>query len=372
MLNKLQILYKDDMNHDIAIIGAGPIGIELAAELKRLKIDYVHLEAGPIGSTINWYAPGTHFFSSAERIAISGVPLETANQQKPTREEYLSYLRSVVRQFDLKIETFQKVSDIVSETNGFKLKVSSSPQGVGGPQSELLEKPSTALFTRKISAQKIILAIGDMHLPNLIEVPGEELPHVSHYLKEPHLYFGKDVLIVGGKNSAVEAAIRLYRIGAKVSLCYRGRALDKDRIKYWLFPELEWLIKKKFIRFYPSTTVIELKRTQALLQQEEDESFLVPCDFVLLLTGYRQDTSLFERAGVILEGPGRVPVYNRATMETNVPGLFVAGTAAAGTQSSGVKEFIETSHIHVNKIVSAITGRKPPDEILPDESSLES
>jgi thioredoxin reductase (NADPH) len=327
---------------DVLIVGGGPIGIELAIALKLRGIRYVQLEAGQIGSTIGWYAPQTHFFSSPERIAIAGVPLQTLDQTKATREEYLNYLRAVVLQFDLRIETFERV-------------VSLRKAADGGFEVTSIRAESE----RRWRARKVVLAIGDMHRPRRINVPGEDLPHVSHYFGDPHQYFRRRVLIVGGQNSAVEAAIRCYRIGAQVTLSYRGRELDEKRIKFWLLPEIRSLIRDGRLTYLPNTIVREIRGDRVVLDPPAE----VEADVVLLLTGYEQDTDLFEQVGVTLDGAGRRPRFDERTMETDVPGLFVAGTGSAGTQLGGVKEFIETSHVHVDRIVAALTSSAPPREV---------
>ena len=311
----------------VLIIGAGPIGIELAVRLRQAKIDYKQVDAGAIGSTIAWYAPQTHFFSSPERIEIAGVPLQTLDQSKATREEYLTYLRTVVLQFGLEISTFERVLSIEP---GFVV--------------------STTREERR--ADNIVLAIGDMHRPNLLAIPGEDLPHVSHYFADPHRYFRRRVVIVGGRNSAVEAAIRCVRVGARVTLVHRAEALPQDHIKFWLYPEIAAMIRERRITFMPSADVTAIDGDAVTLATGER----IACDDVLLLTGYRQDTTLFEKAGVGLVGPNGRPQFDERTMETNVRGIYVAGTAAAGTQVSGTKEFIETSHVHVDRIVAALTG----------------
>jgi len=332
---------------DVLLIGAGPIGIELAVALKARGIRYVHLDADQIGSTIAWYAPQTHFFSSPERIAIAGVPLQTVDQTKATREEYLNYLRAVVLQFNLEIETFERVMSLRKNADGWFDASSVRASG-----------------ERQWRARNVVLAIGDMHRPRRIGVPGEDLPHVSHYFGDPHLYFRRRVLIVGGQNSAVEAAIRCYRVGADVTLSYRGRELDPNRIKFWLLPEVRSLIRDGRLRWLPSTVVREIRGDGVVLDACEGGAFAgeVAADAVLLLTGYEQDSALFEQVGVTLEGAGRRPRFDEQTMETNVPGLFVAGTGSAGTQFGGVKEFIETSHVHVARILAALTRTAPPVE----------
>lgn len=342
---------------DVFVVGAGPIGIELAVALRRAGVGCVHVDAGQIGATMQWWAPGTQFFSSPERISIAGVPLLTLNQQKATREEYLSYLRGVVEQFDLQIRTYERVVGI--ERVG---------AGEGSARFEIATKGRRG--ERRYRAQRLVLAIGDMQRPRLLGIPGEALPHVSHYLRDPHEYFRTDVLVVGGKNSAVEAAIRLYRAGARVTLSYRGAALDEKRVKYWLLPEINWLIDKGRIAWLPRTAPVrvsadgvELARTDEAGRPiaGEPAASLDP-EFVLLLTGYEQDLTLLKMAGVELVGEGRRPRHSYATMETNVPGVYVAGTAAAGTQLGGVKEFIETAHVHVDRIVAAITGKHEAGE----------
>lgn len=332
---------------DVLLAGAGPIGIELAVALKRAGLDYAHLDAGQIGSTISWYAPQTQFFSSPERIAIAGVPLQTIDQSKATREEYLAYLRSVVQQFDLEIRTFERVISI----------------GRGEGAFDLVSR--TIAGERRWRAARVVLAIGDMHRPRLLGVPGEGLSHVSHYFADPHTWFRRRLLIVGGKNSAVEAAIRCVRVGAEVILSYRGADFDAERVKFWLLPEIRAMVRDRRLTFLPQTTVKEI-RAGAVLLERDGETLEIDADSVLLLTGYEQDSTLFRQAGVTLEGEERRPQFDPRTMETNVPGLYVAGTATAGTQLGGVKEFIETSHVHVARILAALQGLPPPEETTPD------
>ncbi|HVR42002.1 MAG TPA: NAD(P)-binding domain-containing protein [Thermoanaerobaculia bacterium] len=332
---------------DVLLVGAGPIGIEMAVALKAGGFEYAHLDAGQIGSTISWYAPQTHFFSSPERIEIAGVPLQTLDQTKATREEYLAYLRAVVLQFGLEIHTFERVGSIARGRDGTFDAASRGPAGA-----------------RRWRARRVVLAIGDMHRPRLLGVPGEELPHVSHYFGDPHLYFRRRVLIVGGKNSAVEAAIRCVRVGAEVSLSYRGSELDAERVKFWLLPEIRSMIREGRVRFLPRSCVREIRGGSVVLgtpdRSADEAGIRVDADAVLLLTGYEQDPDLFEQLGVTLEGERRAPRFDETTMETDLAGVFVAGTATAGTQLGGVREFIETSHVHVPRIVAALRGAAPP------------
>jgi len=318
-------------SHHVAVIGAGPIGLELAVALKQAGIDYVQLDAGQIGSTIEWYPPLMLFHSSSDRLALAGLPIQTANQQKITREEFLAYLRALVQHFGLSVRTYERVVRIDRVPGGFELQTTES----------------------RIRAEIVVLAIGAFHAPRLIGVPGEELPHVSHYLGDPHKYFGKRLLIVGGRNSAVEAAIRCSRAGADVTISYRGDDFDPKMVKFWLLPEVRALIRDGYVRFLPRTCVEEIRNGTVVLSGIE-----VAADFVLLMTGYRQDPTLFEMLGVELKGEAREPVHDPDTMETNVPGVFVAGTAVAGTPPRKVSVIVETCHVHVPRIVAAIRGRR--------------
>ena len=336
-------------NTDIVIIGAGPIGLELAVALKAASLEYIQLEAGQIGSTMQWWAPGTKYFSSPERIAIAGVPLIVADQEKATRENYLDYLLAVVGTHNLEIQTYTRATGIDKTDTGFNIQTVRSFTGVGGPEELNYTPPSN---TQTIKANRIILAIGDMHTPRMLDIPGESLPHVSHYLGDIHQYANQRVVIVGGKNSAVEAAIRLFRAGAQVTMSYRGESFDPDRIKYWLHPEIEYLIKKNKIEFIPHSTLESINEQSVILNTGQS----IPADFVLLLTGYQQDQSLFEQLGINLITDDRKPQLSLKTMETNIPNIYVAGTATAGSQQR-TKVFIETSHIHVDRIVAALQNR---------------
>ena len=328
-------------SHRVAVIGAGPIGLELAVALKQADIDYVQLDGGQIGSTIEWYPPLMLFHSSSDRLALAGMPIQTANQQKITREEFLAYLRALVQHFGLSVRTYERVTSVKKlPGGGFELQTT----------------------VARIRAEIVVLAIGAFHAPRRIDVPGEDLPHVSHYLGDPHKYFGKRLLIVGGRNSAVEAAVRCHRAGADVTISYRGDDFDPKVVKFWLLPEVRALIRDGHVRFLPRTCVKEIRPGTVVLDRE------IPADFVLLMTGYRQDPRLFEMLGVELQGQERAPLHDPETMETNVPGVFIAGTAVAGTPPRKVSVIVETCHVHVPRIVAAITGRRValPDGALDD------
>ncbi len=289
----------------VAIIGAGPIGIELAVAFKQAGIDYLHFDAGQIGSTMQWYPLEMTFHSSAERLAIAGVPIQVPDQNKPKREEYLAYLRAVVQQFDLKIRTYERVENARRLDDAFEL--------------------TTKKGTFHVDA--IVIAIGAMHAPKL--------------------------LIIGGRNSAVEAAVRCQRAGADVTVSYRRADFEPESVKFWLLPEIRSMIRDQRVRFLPNTIAREIRRDSVIL----DPLGEVPADFVLALTGYKQDPSLFEMLGVDMQGPDCRPKYDEETMETNVPGVFVAGTAIAGSPVERVRIIVEDCHVHVPRIVNALRAK---------------
>lgn len=350
---------------EVAIVGAGPVGIELHAALRSAGVAVRHLEAGAIGHTMSWWAPQTRFFSSPDRIAIAGVPLTVPGQDKATGDEYRRYLVGVAQQFELDIETFRGVRSIGKHGDGFELEIVRSTRGVGGFGEPA---PPAGSAEETLHARRIVLTIGNMHAPRRLGVPGEDLPHVSHYLGDPLLYVGRRVLIIGGKNSAVEAAIRLHRAGAAVTMAYRRDAFDADRIKYWLLPELEWLIDKDRIRFLPGSAVERIDERSVTLRRG-GASVEIETDVVLALTGYVQDPSLFDQLGLDRIGAEQRPAYDHDTMETNVPGVFVAGTACGGSQRRA-RVFIENSHAHVDRICRAITGKGVPWAIDPALETL--
>jgi thioredoxin reductase (NADPH) len=328
----------------VAIIGAGPIGLELAVALKQAGIEYVQIDAAQIGSTIEWYPIQMLFHSSSDRLALAGVPIQVPNQQKISREEYLAYMRALALQFGLAVRTYERVERARRTTDGFELRT----RMISGGE-------------RTYRVENIILAIGAFHAPRHLGIPGEDMPHVSHYFRDPHVYFGKRLLIIGGRNSAVEAAVRCHRAGATVTISYRRDDFDPKVVKFWLLPEVRALIRDGFVRFLPRTEPVEIRSESVLLSPQME----VPADFVLVMSGYIQDATLFEQLGVELRGADRQPFHDPETMETNVPGVFVAGTAVAGTPPRKVTVIVETCHVHVPRIVAALQGARVA---LPDGS----
>ncbi|HEX8520650.1 MAG TPA: NAD(P)-binding domain-containing protein [Tepidisphaeraceae bacterium] len=331
---------------EVAIVGAGPIGIELAVALKKAGVEYLHFDAKQIGYTISWFAPQTKFFSSNERIAIAGVPLSTPDQTKATREQYLAYLRMVVQFFDLKINTYEPIVGIDKLAGEFVL-TTQHRQG-----------------KRTYRARRVVLCTGGTDRPRRLNIPGEDLPHVHYYFQDPHTYFGQKILIIGGKNSAVEAALRSHHAGARVSISYRRNELPASSIKYWLMPEITGLFKNGCIATYFNSVAAEITSSHVKLRHDDGRLSEVAADFVLPLIGYEQDNRLLAMAGVELTEENFAPAFDDRTMETNVPGIYVAGTAVGGTQNR-YTVFIENCHVHVERIMADLLHQAPPPTPAP-------
>lgn len=329
------------MSHDVIIIGAGPIGLETAVEMASIGRRTVILDAGMIGATIATFPPGTRFFSSPERIAIAGVPIPSFLQEKTSREEYLAYLRSVSAQFSLDVRTYHTVTDATHHDKGWTL-TTVTPSGV----------------TRQWTAPTVVIATGGTGHVRTLDVPGEELLHVSHDLGDPHRFHGRRLVIVGGKNTAVESAIRAFRCDADVTLVHRGQGIH-ERVKHWLGPEFNALVSCGDITTAFGATVQAITPEAVIITTHDGATEEIVADDVLLAIGYTCDTSVLRLFGVELHGADAAPVFDPTTMATNVPGVHVAGTATAGTQSS-YQVFIENAHIHSARIAAHLNGDPPP------------
>jgi thioredoxin reductase (NADPH) len=342
------------MHHEVIIVGAGPIGLELGAAFASLGRDYIIIERGQLAQTIVDWPPMSRFFSSPERMAIAGVPFHTLHQQLAPRDEYLAYLRTVAEIYDLNLHLFETVTAARRDERGrFALETA----GTHAPQR-----------TARYTCDHLVLAVGDMASPNRLGIPGEDLPHVSHFFADPHRYFRQRLLVVGGRNSGVEAAIRAWRAGAEVSVSYRRAAFDRDRLYSRHHLEITLLTGKAKIDTHMQTVPREITPTHVLLDRVDDEvrptgdTLEVPADFVFLATGYREDYSLLLALGGELEADGGVPRLEEETMETTVPGLYLAGTAI-GHKRDGYTTFVGTSHGHTRKIVAAVTGEQAPERV---------
>lgn len=331
---------------DVLVVGAGPIGIETAAVLADEGRSVVVVDAGAVGETIRrTFPPRTRFFTSPERLAIRGWQLPLPAQEKATGEEYLAYLRMVVAARGLQIHTFTEVVAIDGAAGDFAVTV-----------------VTLAGVERVIHCRTLVLAVGGTHRPRRLGVPGEDLPHVRSDLGDPHSSFQRTVLVVGGRNSAAESALRLYRVGARVHLVHREQALH-ERVKHWIRPEVQSLLAEGRIVGHMPAQVAAIRPDHVVVQPlDGSRAEHIEADDVLLQIGYEQDDAVFAMAGVSVAGVERAPVVDPATMASDVPGVFVVGTATAGTQSQfGV--FIENSHQHADRVAAALAGRTPPGEV---------
>ena len=338
---------KDGGRYDVAVVGGGPIGIEVTIALQEAGLDTILFEAKQIGHAISKWPAHTHFYSTPEHVALAGVPVHNVDQQPITGEQYLAYLRTLVEYFDLNVHNYEPVETVARDGTGF-----------------LLQTRTMSGRVAQYGCERLVLSTGGMARPRLLGIPGEDLPHVSHTFPGPHPYFRRRLLVVGGKNSALESALRSWRAGAEVTISYRRPDFDYDVVKPHLADDISTRIEKDEIRFLPSTAPVAITREHVVLAATGedfapgDDTFRHETDFVLLATGFVADMAMFRELGVTLHGPREVPEHDPATMETDAPGVYVAGTAVGGTQIA-FKHFISTSHDHVGKIVRALTGRPP-------------
>lgn len=341
------------MHSENIIIGAGPIGIEMAVNLERAGRQTLILDAGQVGQTImNWPA-STPFFSSPERTAIAGVPLQTVHQSMVTGEEYLAYLRGVVEHYDLNPLLYHRV--LSAQPRSDSRPDSQAPSGAGNSAEGFLLTVEHRGRRKEFSCDNLIMAHGNMHSPRRLGVPGEDLDFVDHYHDDIHRYFRQDLLIVGGRNSAVEAAIRAWRGGARVTLMHRQPELNKDKLNSRYHLEISILMQKERIRFLDSSEIREI-RNDGIRYVRNGEEHRESWDFVLMCTGFEKDLSLLRELGVQLTDDEE-PVLDEQTMEANVPGLYFAGTAVSGGRDS-YRQFVGTSHVHVEKILRSIAGKE--------------
>lgn len=323
------------MPHEsVLIAGAGPIGLACGISARRRGLDPLLVDAGAIANSIFHYPIGMTFFTTPERLEIGGHPIVSAGA-KPTREEALKYYRGVARVEELRIRTFTRLRDARREHDGIRCLLESR-----AGQEEL-------------TCDRLVLATGYFEQPNRLDVPGENLPHVHHYFDEPHVGVGLDVVVIGGKNSAVEAALQLYRAGARVTLVYRGATL-KPSVKYWLRPDFENRVKAGEIKARFSAEVLRIEPEGVVIRNAGGGEERLRADRVYPLIGFQPDFALFRRIGIELDDDGR-PTINPATLETNVPGIYMAGSIVAGTKISEV--FIENGRYDGEKIFGDPTER---------------
>jgi thioredoxin reductase (NADPH) len=324
------------------IVGAGPIGLACAISAKRRGIDALVIDAGAIADSIVRYPVGMTFFTTPDRLEIGGHPLVCAGQ-KATREEALKYYRGVVRAEELRVCTYARLAGAERP----------SDRGPG----RILATVDTRAGSEQVTCDRLVLATGYFDHPNRLGIPGEDLPHVSHYADEPHVVWGQEVVIIGGKNSAVEAALLYFRAGARVTLVYRRHEF-RPSVKYWLRPDLENRVRAGEIRLLLGAEAEAITATGVRVRRTDGKQEEVPADRVYALTGYHPDFSLFDRIGIVSDPVSGKPAMDPETLETNVPGVYLAGSAGAGRAIGEV--FIENGREDGEKIFGTPKDRAPP------------
>lgn len=320
-------------------MGAGPSGLATAIACRHHRLDYLTIEQGALVDAIARFPINMVFFTTPELLEIGGVPL-TSPFEKPTRAEALRYYRKVTDTFQLQVALYEKVLKVERE-------------GEGADAVFVVSTQSHLGVERVREARAVVLAMGYYDRPNRLGIPGEDLPNVSHYYSEPHPYYRRRVVVVGGKNSACEAALDLFRNGAQVTLVHRGEALG-DSVKYWVRPDMENRIKEGSIPAHFKSRVVEIRPTSVVIETEGERHDL-GADAVLLLTGYRADPEFLRGAGVELDPETLIPRHDPTTFETNVPNLFVAGGQLAGVKTGSI--FIENGRFHGEQIARVLAER---------------
>ena len=324
--------------YDIICIGAGPTGLACAIETKRAGMRPLVIDKGCLCNSIYHYPVNMVFFTTPELLEIGDLPL-TSTSEKPTRTEALKYYRKCVEHYDLDLRLGHRVDRVDGADGNFTVRT-------------LNEQGIAAQFT----ARKIAVATGYYDLPNRLGIPGEDLPHVSHYYTEPHPFWRQNVVIIGGKNSAAEAALDLYRSGANVTIVHRRAELGST-IKYWVRPDIENRIKAGQIRALFETEVKRIEPGHVLVSNASGESAL-PADQVFALTGYHPDFGFLRSLGISLDPATNKPTMDLQTHESNVPGIFVAGVVIGGNHTSEI--FIENGRFHGKQIAAALSGAPIP------------
>lgn len=320
-----------ESSYDVVVIGAGPTGLACGIDAKRAGFSVINIDKGCLVNSLYNYPSNMTFFTTPELLEIGDIPFASPNQ-KPTRQEALEYYRKVAEHYRLDVRQYEPLQKIEGSDNNFVVHT-----------TDLHGR------SRAYRARKLILATGYYDLPNLMNVPGEELPKVLHYYREPHPFFGLDVLIVGGKNSAAIAALELWRHGARVTMVHRGDGV-RPSVKYWIRPDIENRIKAGQVRAYFNSTVKEITPDHVVLNTPEGEVALAN-DWVFALTGYHPDFDFLRGLGIQIRGDAdKKPVVDSKTLESNISGIYLAGVLIAGMRTSEI--FIENGRFHGQAIAA--------------------
>ena len=313
---------------DVLIVGAGPIGLACGIEAEKHGLNYLIVEKGVLTNSLFNYPVNMTFFSTSEKLEMGNIPFMSINKQ-PNRPEALEYYRRIAKHYQLKINLYEEIIKLTQLDEGFKV--------VSSKNTYLTEK--------------IVLATGFYDLPNLMNVPGEDLPKVTHYYKEPWPYIGQKVIVVGGGNSGVDVALETWRKGAEVTLVIKEAQIDQT-VKYWVLPDIENRIKEGSIKAYFNSTIKEIKEDEVIIETPEGQEAL-PNDFVLAMTGYRPNYALLDQLGVKLTlDEKRRPCFDDSSQESNIPGLYLAGVVCGGLNTR--EFFIENTIDHARAIFEDI------------------
>lgn len=318
--------------YDVIIVGAGPCGLACGIEAGLQGLDYLIIDKGSITESIRRYPTNMTFFSTSENIEIGNIPFVSMGM-RPTRTEALKYYRKVAAHYRLNLRLFARVETVQRNDTGFVVTTGDAQYTSG----------------------TIILATGYYDVPRFLDIPGEDLPHVSHYYDEAYKYTNMSVVVVGGANSAIECALDLYRNGADVTLVHKYDALSK-RAKYWIVPDLENRIKNEEVQAHFNSVVTRIEEGRLHIKsRENDGEKTLDADFVFLMTGYRPDADFLTKTGIRLEGESLIPVLNPDTFESNVEGVYLAGSIVGGEETA--KVFIENGKLHAKPIIADIQAR---------------
>jgi len=320
---------------DVLVVGAGPTGLACAIEAQRAGLNAVLVDKGCLCNSLFHYPSNMTFFTTPELLEIGDMPFSSPNQ-KPSRNEALEYYRKVADHYQLEFRQYQNVTRLAGEDGDFVIT-------------------TVDRFSRQRSygARKVVVATGYYDLPNYLEIPGEELPKVLHYYHDPHPYYDQNVLVIGGKNSAAIAALDLWRHGAHVTLVHRGPAMH-HHVKYWILPDINNRIKNGEVNAYFSSAVANIAEDSVELLTRRGRLTLKN-DFVFALTGYHPDFDFLTALGVRLEGRDRTPICDPQSLESNVPGLYLAGVIVAGMRTNEI--FIENGRFHGRQIAQDIEAK---------------
>jgi thioredoxin reductase (NADPH) len=343
---------------DVIIIGAGPSGLASAIEAQKRGLKAVTIDKGCLVNSLFHYPANMTFFTTPELLEIGDIPFPSAHQ-KPTREEALEYYRKVTERYRLDVRQYERVDHITGSDGDFRVTTTHVRTDIlGGLETHHSDPTPAEQRQCEYRARKLIVATGYYDLPNVLGIDGEQMPKVFHYYREPHPFFDCDVVVIGGKNSAAISALELWRHGARVTIVHRREGMGAH-VKYWIKPDIENRIKNGEIKAYFNSSVRRIEPHHVLLDTPAG-GVRIKNDFVFALTGYHPDYEFLHGLGIQLsEGECR-PVVDPATLETNVPGIYVAGVIVAGSKTSEI--FIENGRFHGQKIAADLEKKLAADK----------